>query len=93
MLNEQLDNSREVSENVDGPGFDLGQHSHMEILDRKCHGPRLAIMRTTVNCYYRKEDDERLLQDRWSRVTDTVIPKEEAFDKIKAMMLPRWRQA
>ncbi|MDP2825599.1 MAG: deoxyhypusine synthase family protein [Sulfuritalea sp.] len=42
--------------------------------------------------YYRKEDDERLLQDRLSRVTDTVIP-EEAFGKIKAMMLPRWQQA
>ena len=43
--------------------------------------------------YYRKEDDERLLQNQLSRVTDTVIPNEEAFGKIKAMMLPLWRKA
>lgn len=43
--------------------------------------------------YYRKEDDERLLNNRLSRVTDTVIPEEEAFGKIKAMMLPRWQKA
>ena len=43
--------------------------------------------------YYRKEDDERLLNNRLSRVTDTVIPEDEAFGKIKAMMLPRWQQA
>ena len=43
--------------------------------------------------YYRKEDDERLLINRLSRVTDTVIPEEEAFTKIKSMMLPRWKQA
>lgn len=43
--------------------------------------------------YFRKEDDERLLNNQLSRVTDTVIPQEEAFDKIKAMMLPLWREA
>ena len=35
--NEQFDNSRVVSEYVDRPGLDLGQHSRMEILNRKCH--------------------------------------------------------
>lgn len=43
--------------------------------------------------YYRKEDDERLLRQSLSRVTDTVIPEAEAFGKIKAMMLPLWQQA
>ena len=38
MLDEQLDNSRVIGENVDGPRFDLGLYSSMEILNRKCHG-------------------------------------------------------
>jgi hypothetical protein len=37
MLNEQLNDSSIVSENVDRPGLDLGQHSRMEILNRKRH--------------------------------------------------------
>ena len=37
VLNEQLDNSRVVSENLDRPRLDLGQHPRMEILNRKRH--------------------------------------------------------
>ena len=43
--------------------------------------------------YQRKEDDERLLNSQLSRITDTVIPQEEAFDKIRTMMLPLWKSA
>ena len=43
--------------------------------------------------YYRKEDDERLLNRQLSRVTDTVIPQEEGIEKIKAMLLPLWEKA
>lgn len=52
MLDQQFDDSRVVRENIDRPGFDLGQHSGMEVLNRKCHGRRLAIMRTLVNPAY-----------------------------------------
>lgn len=43
--------------------------------------------------YFRKEDDEALLNNKLSRVTDTVIPEEEAFRKIKSMMIPKWKEA
>jgi hypothetical protein len=49
VLNEQLDNSRVGGEHVDRPGFDLGQLSRMEILNRKRHEWMLAIMLTIVN--------------------------------------------
>jgi hypothetical protein len=37
MLDEQLNNSRVIRENVNGPRFDHGLHSGMKILNRKCH--------------------------------------------------------
>lgn len=43
--------------------------------------------------YFSKADDEGLLNRKLSRVTDTVIPEEEAYEKIRAMMLPRWKKA
>jgi deoxyhypusine synthase len=43
--------------------------------------------------YYHKEDDECLLNNGLSRVTDTAIPENEAFGKIKAMLIPHWQRA
>jgi hypothetical protein len=49
MCNEQLNDSRVVSENVGGPRLDLVLHSLMEVLNGKYHDSRLSIMRTYVN--------------------------------------------
>ncbi len=49
MLDEQLDNSRVIRENVYGPRLDLGLHTNMEILNRKWRELKLAKVRTSVN--------------------------------------------
>ncbi len=43
--------------------------------------------------YFRKEDDEKILQDRMRRVTDTTIPEDEAFRKVEKIIIPIWQKA
>ena len=42
--------------------------------------------------YLSKADDEAILNSGRARVTDTLLP-ETAFNKVKTLMLPRWRAA
>jgi hypothetical protein len=44
MLNEQLNDTRIVRENIGGPRINLGLHPLMEVLNRICHEQRLAIL-------------------------------------------------
>jgi deoxyhypusine synthase len=43
--------------------------------------------------YFRKEDDEEILNNRQRRVTDTTIPEDEAFRKVEKIMVPMWKKA
>jgi len=43
--------------------------------------------------YFSKEDDDRILNDRMRRVTDTSIPEDEAFRVVEKILVPMWREA
>jgi len=43
--------------------------------------------------YFTKEDDTKILEDGHRRVTDMSIPEEEAFRKIEALIVKRWKAA
>jgi len=43
--------------------------------------------------YFTKEDDDKILKDGHRRVTDMSIPEEEAFRKIEALIVKRWKSA
>jgi hypothetical protein len=46
MLDEQLDQPRIVSEQIDGPSLDVGEDSRVVVLDRKRHILMLAYLIT-----------------------------------------------
>ena len=43
--------------------------------------------------YLSKEDDQKLYNEGFNRVTDTCIPEEEAFRKIESHLLAVWTKA
>ena len=43
--------------------------------------------------YFTKEDDTKILENGWRRVTDTSIPEEEAFRAVENIVLPIWKKA
>lgn len=43
--------------------------------------------------YFRKEDDERILNEQMRRVTDTSIPEDEAFRVVEKILVPMWIEA
>lgn len=43
--------------------------------------------------YFRKQDDDDILEAGHRRVTDMSIPEEEAFRKIEPLILTKWQQA
>ena len=43
--------------------------------------------------YFSKEDDEKILNNRMRRVTDTTIPEDEAFRKVEKIIIPIWKRA
>ncbi len=43
--------------------------------------------------YFRKEDDQAILEDGHRRVTDMSIPEEEAFRKIEPLIVEEWMKA
>ncbi len=43
--------------------------------------------------YFRKEDDQKILDARMRRVTDTSIPEDEAFRAVEKFIVPMWKRA
>lgn len=43
--------------------------------------------------YFSKDDDEKILNDRMRRVTDTSIPEDEAFRVVEKIIVPLWKNA
>lgn len=43
--------------------------------------------------YLRKEDDQKILQERMRRVTDISIPEDEAFRAVEKYIVPMWKDA
>jgi deoxyhypusine synthase len=43
--------------------------------------------------YFTKEDDQRILEQRMRRVTDTSIPEDEAFRAVEQHIVPMWKRA
>lgn len=43
--------------------------------------------------YFTKDDDEKILNDRMRRVTDTSIPEDEAFRVVEKIIVPMWKTA
>lgn len=43
--------------------------------------------------YLRKEDDQKILEERMRRVTDTSIPEDEAFRAVEKYIVPMWKDA
>lgn len=49
MFNEELDESCIVSDKIDRPSLDLGEHTFVEVLDRERHAAMLANPLTARN--------------------------------------------